>query len=55
MSLTSSATSSLAPGKRFIGHADMRPFPIGSKAFAGALDKFFDVLPAERMRLILPR
>ena len=44
-----------APGKRFIDHAEKRPFPIGSESFAGALDKLFDVLPAKRMRLILSR
>jgi hypothetical protein len=43
------------PGERFIGHAEKSTFPIGSETLASALDKFLDVLPAERMRLILSR
>jgi hypothetical protein len=41
------------PREGFISDAEHGALPIRAKAFAGALDKVLDILPAERMRLVL--
>jgi hypothetical protein len=38
-----------------ISDAEHGPFAIRAQTFAGALDKFLDVLPPQRVRLALPR
>jgi hypothetical protein len=41
------------PSERFVGNAEHGALAISAQAFAGADDKFLDVLPAQWMRLIL--
>jgi hypothetical protein len=44
-----------ASRESFISDTQDRAFAIRAQAFAGALDKFLDIFPTQRVRLVLAR